>query len=72
MIRQPDPNPATLARRDAIIAGLRKLLPETGVIAEPIRLKPYETDGLSAYRQVPMHIVSAPTQVTSSFWSQRR
>ena len=61
MIRQPDPNPATLARRDAIIAGLRKLLPETGVIAEPIRLKPYETDGLSAYRQVPLAVVLPET-----------
>ena len=28
MIRQPDPKPDVLARRDAIVAGLRALLPE--------------------------------------------
>ncbi len=53
MIRQPAPKPDVMARRDSIVAGLRALLPESGLIAEPLRLKPYETDGLSAYRQVP-------------------
>ncbi|MBS0644456.1 MAG: FAD-linked oxidase C-terminal domain-containing protein [Acetobacteraceae bacterium] len=62
MIRQPDPKPDVLARRDAIVAGLRALLPaEDAVIAEPIRLKPYETDGLSAYRQVPLAVVLPDT-----------
>ncbi len=61
MIRQPDPKPEVLARRDAIVDGLRGLLPEDGVIAEPIRLKPYETDGLSAYRQVPLAVVLPQT-----------
>ena len=61
MIRQPDPKPDVLARRDAIVAGLRALLPETGLIAEPLRLKPYETDGLSAYRQVPLAVVLPET-----------
>jgi glycolate oxidase len=61
MIRQPDPKPDVLARRDTIIAGLRALLPETGVIAEPLRLKPYETDGLSAYRQVPLAVALPET-----------
>jgi glycolate oxidase len=61
MIRQPDPKPEVLARRDAIVGGLRGLLPEDGVIAEPIRLKPYETDGLSAYRQVPLAVVLPQT-----------
>jgi glycolate oxidase len=57
MIAQPAPKPEVLARRDAIVAGLRRLLPESGVIAEPLRLKPYETDGLAAYRQVPLAVV---------------
>ncbi|HQT77201.1 MAG: FAD-binding oxidoreductase [Rhodospirillales bacterium 20-64-7] len=61
MIRQPDPKPDVMARRDSIVAGLRALLPESGVIAEPIRLKPYETDGLSAYRQVPLAVVLPET-----------
>ncbi|MBN8897576.1 MAG: FAD-binding protein, partial [Rhodospirillales bacterium] len=56
MIRQPDPKPEILARRDQIVAGLRALLPEDALIAEPLRLKPYETDGLAAYRQPPLAV----------------
>src|SRR6185437_11852915 len=33
----------------------------SGVIAEPLRLKPYETDGLSSYRQVPLVVVLPET-----------
>jgi glycolate oxidase len=57
VIRLPDPKPGILARRDAILAALRALVPGDGVIGEPIRLKPYETDGLSAYRQPPLAVV---------------
>lgn len=62
MIALPAPNPATLARRDALVAGLRKILPAAdGVIADPVRLKPYETDGLTAYRQMPLAVVLPET-----------
>ena len=61
MIEQPEPKSDVLAKRDAIVAGLRRLLPPTGVIAEALRLKPYETDGLSAYRQVPLAVVLPET-----------
>ena len=61
MIEQPAPKRDVLARRDQIVTGLRCLLPETGVIAEALRLKPYETDGLSAYRQTPMVVVLPET-----------
>ncbi|MBN9511447.1 MAG: FAD-binding protein [Alphaproteobacteria bacterium] len=54
MIQQPEPKRDVLARRESIVAGLRALLPETGVIADALRLKPYETDGLPAYRQLPL------------------
>ena len=61
MIRLPEPKADVLARRDQIVAGLRELLPESGVIAEALRLRPYETDGLSAYRQPPMAVVLPET-----------
>jgi glycolate oxidase len=57
MIRQPEPKQDVLDRREAIVAELRAILPKDAVIAEPLRLKPYETDGLSAYRQVPLAVV---------------
>ena len=57
MIRLPDPKPDVLARREEIVAALRGIVPGDGVISEPLRLKPYETDGLSAYRQPPLAVV---------------
>ncbi len=61
MIRLPEPRQDVLDRREAIIAGLRPLLGEEAVIAEPNLLKPYETDGLTAYRQVPLAVVLPET-----------
>jgi glycolate oxidase len=56
-MQQPEPKPGILARRTEIIAGLHAILPDRAVISESISLKPYETDGLSAYRQVPLAVV---------------
>jgi glycolate oxidase len=61
MMDLPAPNPATLAARDVIVAGLRRIVPGAGVIAETLRLKPYETDGLAIYRQPPMAVVLPET-----------
>ena len=57
MIAQPPPKADVMARRDDIVAGLGKLVPATGLIHEALRLKPYETDGLPAYRQMPLAVV---------------
>ena len=61
MIAQPTPKPDVLARREEIVAGLRVLVPGTGVISDATRLRPYETDGLPAYRQSPMAVVLPET-----------
>jgi glycolate oxidase len=61
VIAQPAPKQNVLAHREQIVAGLRPLVPATGVIAEPLRLKPYETDGLAAYRQPPLAVVLPET-----------
>ncbi len=61
MIALPEPKAEVLARRDEIVAGLRSLLPEDAVIAEAERLRPYETDGLTAYRQVPLAVALPST-----------
>jgi glycolate oxidase len=57
----PEADPAILARRDQILAGLRRLLPAESVIAEPLRLKAYETDALTAYRQTPLAVALPAT-----------
>jgi glycolate oxidase len=65
MIALPSPKPAILADRARILAELRALLPPgrqgEAVIGDPLRLKAYETDGLSAYRQPPLAVVLPET-----------
>ena len=61
MIALPPPKADILARRDEIVGALRALVPGDGVIAEAKRLQPYETDGLSAYRQTPLAVVLPET-----------
>ncbi|MGC9268814.1 FAD-linked oxidase C-terminal domain-containing protein [Acidiphilium sp.] len=57
MIELPKPKTDVLARRDAVHAGLCAIMQGRGVITDPTKLKPYETDGLSAYRQMPLAVV---------------
>ncbi len=61
MIQQLLPKADVMARRDEIVAGLSALVPASGLITEALRLKPYETDGLPAYRQVPLAVVLPET-----------
>ena len=56
-MRMPEPDTGILARRDAIVAALRSIVPGEGVIASERAMKPYEFDGLTAYRQLPMVVV---------------
>ncbi|CAN7565351.1 FAD-linked oxidase C-terminal domain-containing protein [Massilia sp. LjRoot122] len=52
---------STLAgRREQAAAALRARLPEGCVLSDPEDTRPYECDGLAAYRQLPM-IVTLPT-----------
>lgn len=60
-IKMPEPDQAVLARRGAIVAALRAIVPGEGVIDSAAELKPYESDGLTAYRQPPMVVVLPET-----------
>ena len=57
MICLPEPDAGTIARRGAIVAGLRKLVARGNVIEDALRLKAYETDAFTAYRQIPLAVV---------------
>ena len=50
-----------LAGRPALIRQLRAILPDDCVIADEAALRAYETDALTAYRQVPMLVVLPET-----------
>lgn len=51
-----EPRADVLARRKMIIDDLAELLPRDGLIAEPRRLVPYETDGFISYRRLPLAV----------------
>src|ERR1700739_3606042 len=57
----PLPDDAVLARRAEIVAALRRIVPGEGVIASDEAMRPYESDGLTAYRQLPMVVVLPET-----------
>ncbi len=50
------------ARQDEVVADLRSILPPGAVLESREQLRPYECDGLSAYRQLPLAVV-APASV---------
>src|SRR5690606_13845217 len=60
-ILMPQPDASALARRKEIVAALRTIVPGEGVIDDEDCLRPYETDGLTAYRQLPLAVVLPET-----------
>jgi len=53
----PPPDAAILLRKGRILARLRAVLPEDAVIDDPVQLRVYECDALTAYRCPPMAAV---------------
>ena len=60
-MQMPEPDLAIIGRREKIAAALRSIVPGEGVITETDSMRVYETDGLSAYRQLPMIVVLPET-----------
>ena len=55
----PKPSQDVIDRRADIVNALRAIVPGDGVITAAEEMRAYETDGLSAYRQVPL-VVTLP------------
>ena len=58
MKMSPDPDKLA-ARRRQVVEALRPVLPAGSLLADTEDTRPYECDGLSAYRQLPM-VVALP------------
>lgn len=56
-MEMPAANPAVLARRSELIAGLGRVLPADAVIVDEAELRAYECDALTAYRCPPLAAV---------------
>lgn len=57
----PEADAATLARRAEIVADMRIIVPGEGVVDTVNAMRAFETDGLTAYRQLPLVVVLPET-----------
>jgi glycolate oxidase len=57
----PAPDAGTLARRAEIVADMRIIVPGEGVVDAVTGMRAFETDGLTAYRQLPLVVVLPET-----------
>ena len=57
----PTPDPATLGRRAEIVADMRIIVPGEGVVDAVNAMRAFESDGLTAYRQLPLCVVLPET-----------
>lgn len=60
-MKMPAPDAALIARKGEIVRALSRIVPGEGVVSEPAALVPFESDGLSAYRQTPIAVVLPET-----------
>jgi glycolate oxidase len=60
-LQMPEPQRSVLARKDEIVTALRRIVAGEGVIETTHQMRAYETDGLTAYRQLPLAVVLPET-----------
>ncbi|MEN3794411.1 FAD-linked oxidase C-terminal domain-containing protein [Fulvimarina sp. MAC3] len=60
-IAMPKPSEAVLSRREDIVSALRAIVPGEGVVDATNEMKAFESDGLTAYRQLPLVVVLPET-----------
>ena len=60
-LKMPKPDAATLARREEIVADMRIIVPGEGVVDAEEGMRVFESDGLTAYRQMPLVVVLPET-----------
>src|SRR5580693_10668206 len=62
-LKMPSPDVHVLARRDEVVRAMRAIVGAENVVDDPYAMAPYESDGLTAYRQAPM-VVALPETTT--------
>jgi glycolate oxidase len=56
------PDPAPASPRERLLPALRRLLPPAALLTDEEDLRPYECDGLTAYRQLPLAVAIPETE----------
>jgi glycolate oxidase len=57
MLKMPDLDKRVVARRHDIVSNLESMLPTNCVVSHETEMRVFQSDGLSAYRQMPMVVV---------------
>src|SRR5260370_24810023 len=60
-MKMPTPDGGVIQRRAEIVEALRRIVPGEGVIVSEAERRAYESDGLTAYRQIPLIVVLPST-----------
>ncbi|WP_019996702.1 FAD-linked oxidase C-terminal domain-containing protein [Aureimonas ureilytica] len=60
-IAMPKPSGDILRRREEIVSALRAIVPGEGVVDASVEMRVFETDALTAYRQLPLAVVLPET-----------
>ncbi len=60
-MKMPEPDAGVIARREEIISVMRAIVPGEGVITDDKGMSVYESDGLTAYHNMPLIVVLPET-----------
>ena len=60
-LQMPKVDNSVLSRKDKIASDLESIIDPKNVLSHSDELRPYETDGLTAYRKMPMMVVLPET-----------
>ena len=60
-LQMPKVDISVLSRKDKIASDLSSIINSNNVLSSPDELRPFETDGLTAYRQIPLLVVMPET-----------
>ena len=60
-LQMPKVDNAIMSKKDKIASDLRGIINSKNVLSNPDELRPFETDGLTAYRQMPLLVVMPET-----------
>ena len=60
-LAMPKPDIETMRSRAAIVAAMRSIVPGEGVVDSVNEMRAFESDGLTAYRQLPLVVVLPET-----------
>ena len=60
-LQMPKIDSSILSKKDKIVSDIGRIINPKNVLSHPDELRPFETDGLTAYRQMPLVVVMPET-----------